>query len=368
MSQNKLIQILDLARWAPSGDNTQPWRFEIVGELQIRVYGHDTRDHVLYDFDGHPSHIAHGALLETMRIAATGFGLTTRWVIQSTGEDRQPIYTVHFTETPGTVRDPLFACIESRMVQRRPMKTTPLSPTQRQELRDAAGPDFDVSLYEQFGQRSAIARLLWNSAKIRLTCPEAYPVHRDIIEWHAQFSKDRIPEQAVGVDPATAHLMQWVMQSWTRVEFFNSYLLGTVLPRIQLDWLPALRCAAHLLVCPKRPPAKLADWLALGAAVQRIWLTATQQGLHLQPQMTPVIFRWYAGAGRRFSAKPALFEQALAVSGQFERVVDMETTANFGFFARVGVSAMPKSRSVRLDMTDLMHGKSNPKQLGSDSN
>jgi nitroreductase len=26
-------QILDLARWAPSGDNTQPWRFEIKGEL-----------------------------------------------------------------------------------------------------------------------------------------------------------------------------------------------------------------------------------------------------------------------------------------------------------------------------------------------
>ena len=89
MSRDTLTKILDLARWAPSGDNTQPWRFEIVDDALIRVHGNDTRDHILYDYDGHPSHIAHGALLETMRIAASGFGLTTRWTILS--EDRKSV-------------------------------------------------------------------------------------------------------------------------------------------------------------------------------------------------------------------------------------------------------------------------------------
>jgi len=354
MSQNTLSQILDLARWAPSGDNTQPWRFEIVSDHLVRVHGLDTRDHILYDYDGHPSHIAHGALLETMRIAASGFGLTTSWTIQSEGDDRHPVYTVQFTPTPDTPRDPLFSCIETRMVQRRPMKTTPLTATQRQALVQAAGENFEVQLFESFNERKAIAKLLWDSAKIRLTCPEAYPVHRDIIEWHAQFSKDRIPEQAVGVDPATARLMQWVMHSWARVDFFNKYLLGTVAPRFQLDWLPALRCAAHLLVRPKRPPACLADWIDLGMAVQRIWLTATQLGLHLQPQMTPVIFRWYARAGRRFSQQQSLFNDALTLSGRFEGLASAGAKADFGFFARVGVSAQPHSRSIRLDVPELM--------------
>ena len=27
-----LTRILELGRWAPSGDNTQPWRFEIVDD------------------------------------------------------------------------------------------------------------------------------------------------------------------------------------------------------------------------------------------------------------------------------------------------------------------------------------------------
>lgn len=34
-----LLRLLDAARWAPSGDNRHPWRFETVG--------HDTRDEVV---------------------------------------------------------------------------------------------------------------------------------------------------------------------------------------------------------------------------------------------------------------------------------------------------------------------------------
>ena len=43
--------ILDLARWAPSGDNVQCWRFEIVGERHVVVHGFDTRAHVVYEPD-----------------------------------------------------------------------------------------------------------------------------------------------------------------------------------------------------------------------------------------------------------------------------------------------------------------------------
>ncbi|WP_293603384.1 nitroreductase family protein [Polaromonas sp. UBA4122] len=354
MNRDTLARILDLARWAPSGDNTQPWRFEIVDDHLIRVHGTDTRDRILYDYDGHPSHIAHGALLETMRIAASGFGLTTSLSISSEGDDRSPTYDIRLAHSPTLVRDPLFACIETRTVQRRPMKTTTLADKQRQALIDAAGEGFRVQMFESLGDRMKVAGLLWDSAKVRLTCPEAYPVHKEVIEWRARYSKDRIPEQAVGVDPATARLMEWVMQSWGRVAFFNRYLLGTVAPRIELDLLPALCCAAHLLVRPQRPPVLLADWVQLGIAVQRIWLTATHQGLHLQPQMTPVIFRWYARAGRRFSTAPTLFEQALNLSGDFERLAKATPADDFGFFARVGVSQEPHSRSIRQDLADLM--------------
>ena len=43
--------ILDHARWAPSGDNSQPWRFEVISDVHVVVHGFDTRNHCVYDRD-----------------------------------------------------------------------------------------------------------------------------------------------------------------------------------------------------------------------------------------------------------------------------------------------------------------------------
>lgn len=354
--RDSLVKILDLARWAPSGDNTQPWCFQIVSDDHIAVTGFDTREWCVYDFDGHASHIAHGALLETLRIAATGFGLKAEWALRADSADTAPIYDVRLSDEQGAAPDPLLPFIEKRVVQRRPMRMTPLQAAQREALIVAAGPGYRVQMFESLPQRWAVARLLWRNAYIRLTCPEAYAVHREIIEWGARYSADRIPEAAVGVDPMTAKLMRWVMGSWSRVEFFNRYLLGTVAPRVQLDLIPAIACAAHLLIRPDAPLCRLMDYVRLGEAMQRVWLTATSVGLHLQPEMTPVIFRWYVRAGRCISTRTTVDARASALADAFERISSAEPDEAFGFFARVGASRGPDARSVRKPLNELWCG------------
>jgi hypothetical protein len=96
-------------------------------------------------------------------------------------------------------------------------------------------------------------------------------------------------------------------------------------------------------------------------AVQRMWLTATHMGLHLQPQMTPIIFRWYARSNRSFSTQDGIFNQTLQVANRFERLADAQYNEDFSFFARVGISEVPQSRSTRLDLEILnkKHSKLN---------
>lgn len=356
-SRGVLLKILDRARWAPSGDNTQPWRFQIIADDYVVVHGHDTRDEILYDFDGHASHMAHGALLETLRIAASAEGLAASWEIESDDEQRKIKYHVRLVPAPTGIADPLAPFIEQRCVQRRPMRLQSLTDTQRSALLAAVGEDFEVRLFESFSERRKIAKLLWNSAYIRLTCPEAYPVHVSIIEWNARFSKDRIPEQAVGVDPITAKLMRWVMGSWRRVEFFNRYLMGTIAPRVQLDYLPAICCSAHALIVSKRGLNTLSDWVALGQVMQRFWLEATRQGLYLQPEMTPLIFGWYATAAQRFSTKTEIAQLAKVLTQDLARVIGAKDVMSMGFLCRVGISGnAPSSRSVRLGLDQLLVG------------
>lgn len=357
VDRDTLVRILELGRWAPSGDNTQPWRFEIVDDGLVLVHGFDTRDEVVYDFAGHASHIAHGALLETLRIAASGHGCVATWALRSGGDDRRPVYEVRMRRAQALPVDPLFPFIEQRVVQRRPMHTTALTASQREALRAAVGDAYELRLFETFSARAAVARLLWDNARIRLTCPEAFEVHRQVIEWGARFSADRIPEQAVGVDPLTARLMRWVMQSWARVDFFNKYLMGTVAPRIQLDLLPALGCAAHLCVIARQRPAGMLDYVGAGIAMQRLWLTAHAVGLHLQPEMTPVIFNWYADAGCSLSRRPGIDERVRLLAGRLGALLGADAAGGLVVMCRVGVSSPPASRSTRKALAGLMRAR-----------
>lgn len=354
MSRQALEKILDLARWAPSGDNTQPWRFHIVDDLNVIVFGHDTRDQVLYDFDGHASHMAHGALLETIRLAASLEGLLASWEIDPDSDDRHPVYKVRLAPIGGLERDPLALYIKSRVVQRRPMKSVPLSDQEKFTLMKSVGEEFELDFFGAPRMRLKVASLLWKSAYLRLIAPEAYLVHKEVIEWGAQFSKDRIPEQAVGVDPFTAKIMRWVMKSWERVDFFNKYAFGTILPRIQLDLLPAIMCSSHVLIRPRNPPLILLDWVRLGVSMQRLWLTAMALGYYVQPEMTPVIFRWYSRSERTFSRKPEIAERASLLALEFEKMCGASPETAFGFFARLGQSKEPVSRSLRVDLEKLM--------------
>ena len=136
-----------------------------------------------------------------------------------------------------------------------------------------------------------MAKLLYGNAYTRLIMKEGYEVHSKIIDWGKKFSIDKIPEQALGVDPATAKLMKWALASWQRFEFMAKYLGGTIAPRLQLDLVPALKCSAHfVLYSTGVVPATLEQQLEAGRALQRFWLTAAKLKLGFQPEQTPVIF------------------------------------------------------------------------------
>lgn len=349
-----LQRILDLARWAPSGDNTQPWRFDVVGDEHIVVHGFDTRDHVVYDLDGHASQLAIGALLETIAIAASAEGRRVDITRRADTPETHLLFDVRLIADPSVAADPLASCIEQRVVQRRAMSTRPLTTAQKSALAASLPVGYQVTWFESLPQRWRMARFMFANAKLRLTIPEAYQVHKSVIEWGARYSEDRIPEQAVGVDPLTARLMRWVMASWQRIEFFNTWLLGTLAPRLQLDLLPGLRCAAHVALCAPQAPSAVDDFIAAGRAMQRFWMTATAQGLFMQPEMTPVIFCRYHRAGRRFTQVAAARAAVARLDGTMAKLLHTAPRDQVFFMGRLGTGPAPRARSTRLPLERLM--------------
>lgn len=352
MSNQVLDWILGQARWAPSGDNTQPWRFEILSPAHVAVHGYDTREHCVYDLDGHPSQVSHGALLETMAIAASAHGLRADITRRGASPDDQPVYDVQFVADPGIQRSPLVDVIETRSVHRRKLETRRLTTQEKQELVAAVGPGYTIAWFESFGSRLQAARLMFDNAKVRLTMPEAYRTHYDIIEWDASESADRVPDQALGVNSGTLHMMKWAMVSWDRLSTMNT-LMGTWGPRLEMDMVPGIACAAHFVIKAHQEPVGIDDYVAAGRAVQRFWLTATRLGLCMQPEMTPLIFARYLRNKLAFTRVAKVEAAARRLLPQLRELIG-DDVPNAVFIGRIGAGNPYPARSRRKELSSLL--------------
>ena len=225
-----------------------------------------------------------------------------------------------------------------------------LAPAQKSALEAVAAP-FRVLWLDDKPRQKALAHLASCYAKIRLTIPEAFEVHRKVIEWRARYSNDRIPDQAIGLDEPTLKLMRWAMKSWKRVDFMNRYLAGTLMPRLQLELKPGRNAAGYVSLLAPEPLRTIDDFVAAGRAMQRFWLTLTRLGLQFQPQMAPLIFDSYVREEIGFTAKRDALMAAKELSPRLAAVLG---PGNHAFLGRIGVGMTPRARSLRRPLSDFL--------------
>ncbi len=142
---------------------------------------------------------------------------------------------IKFSPDPTVQADPLVFEIPHRAVQRRPLSMRALSPNQKQSLQLAAGKNYTIHWVESFQQRIQMTKLILQTTRKRLRIPEAYPVHKSIIEWNSRYSLDRIPDAALGPGRMNLKIMRAALSSWERVQFLNRYIGAAWSTSVQLD-------------------------------------------------------------------------------------------------------------------------------------
>lgn len=354
-----LERILDDARWAPSGDNAQPWRFEVLGTDEVVVHLND-RDLSVYEYrEAEPVRLSGGILLESMRIAASAQGRTASWQIEA--GDRPSRITVRFAADPGVSADRLYPYLRQRSVNRWPYKPheeRPLRPEERAALDAAIGSDLAIRWYTGAEERRQFADLAALSTAIRLSTPEAFVTHQSIIDWKLQLSPSKIPAGALGLDRATLLGMRLGMKSWRLTRIMNR-LGGISMAANQMDHKPINASAAVFAMRLSEsglPPDRRAQAIfRAGQAIQRFWLTATGLDLAMQPALAVLIFADYGEKRIRFTGDVAASRQAAELGAAF-RTFFRESTRDFVFMGRIGEPAAAQriGRSVRRSLAELL--------------
>lgn len=347
-----LRQILEGGRWAPSGDNVQPWRFEIIDghRVTVTLHGEDSFYETLWNGKG--ILLAAGGLLETLRIVASQYGQKFDWQLST--ESRPRTLHLQFFEDPSVVIDPLHPVVAVRTVRRHIYRFKPLTPSQRDRLERSVGDEFELIWRESLGRRWQAAWLNLKAADIRLRLRETFDVSQHILDWDEAFSRDRIPVRAIAVDAWTRRLMKFLLKKWARIDFVNRHMGGTILPAIEMDLAPGIACASHFLI---RFPSGAKDTtsphalIRAGQSMQRLWLQATAEGLALQPSMAPILM---AGYCVHPDARPELVGASRRLVEMIRAYAEVEP-GHVAFMGRIGTPWRQRvtARSVRKTLEEL---------------
>jgi molybdopterin/thiamine biosynthesis adenylyltransferase/nitroreductase len=351
-------KILDLARWAPSGDNSQPWRFEILGDDTLIVHLRAQSDEDIYDYNnGQPTLLSGGMLLETMRIAATAYSRMMHWSYEE-GSGLEHRIRVELVRSPGSIVDPLLPVVKSRSVDRGPYSRRRLSEEDKAVLTAALGEELQIAWHESLRERLALARLNARATDIRLRIPEAFQVHKKVLDWNRDWSPTGIPAKAVGLDAMTLRIMRWGFGDWRRLQRLNAMPGATGPAILQMDLLPAIHSAALFTIRSATAPGPAGPdpetLLRFGAALQRFWLIAEQRGLGMQPALATAIFAHYGRHDIEFTADRAMRAKAKSLAEALQkRHIGSDDLIFLGRIGRTKRRAQ-RPRSVRRPLAELL--------------
>ena len=293
-----------------------------------------------------------------MAIAASKFGARIEWTYRLQAPHVHRI-DVTVMQAAGMAPDALLPYVEMRSVERGRYRSDPLTAAQQESLRSGLGDRLQVRWLASRAEKWQASRVNARATHIRLSIPEAFTVHQRILDWKRDESPDGVPAKAIGLSPMTLGSMQWVMQKWERAHFMNRFAGGTMVPRLEMDLMPGMMCAAHFMVFQPSGEATQGlpqQFLENGRALQRFWLTASALGLVMQPSLAPLCFSYYAQKKHPFTGDATMRVNAVALDAELQILQKQFSTDELVFMGRIGVptSTGRRPRSIRKPLSALL--------------
>jgi len=348
MMQEVLRQVISDAVWAPSGDNSQPWKF-CIEENKIYVFNLPDRDHPYLNFQQGGSYIAHGALIENARIAAANRGYLTQVQLFPYSADSNLV--ARLTLEPSSQKHEfLYEAIFKRCTNRRPYKNTLLSSEQKNRLIDSVREvgNGTVRFIDTMRGMKPLAEAASVMERIALEIPYLHHLFFANILWtkkEEEMKKCGLYLKSLELPPPAQFLLH-VLKRWSTMQILNKIGFSKIVAKGN-SRIYTSSAAIGIIAEPAVTPI---NFIEAGRLMQRVWLCATAMGLSVQP-ITGVLFL----AQRLFAG-----EDNLLSNFQKQLVKDAYRTVEQGFrlkqdvpilLFRIGYGDPPSARSSRLPPT-----------------
>jgi hypothetical protein len=274
--RDHITRIIYFAAQAPSGDNAQPWRFEVHGN-EIELFNVPGQDYSPYNFRERGSYFAHGAAIENLVIAASSFGYSTEVALFPDAGDDTHVAHLTLAETHAAT-DPLFACIIERVTNRKPYRQKALTPDHQNQLSAVAMQKFlmvsDPAQIKQFAKTVSLSDQLIFEEK---------SIHDAIfhsIRWTPDEEKEKRGMYIKTLElPPPAKAMFSLLRNWRILTALNHIGISKFIAGESAKVYASAPTIGMVIV----PDTTTTSYVEAGRSFERFWLMATQLGVGIQP-------------------------------------------------------------------------------------
>ena len=277
---------------APSGENCQPWRFQ-VGENRIDLFNVPERDTSLYNYKQRASLVAHGACMENMLITAAKQGCRAELSCFPTPDNEQHVAGLNIYSGE-TLDDPLFAAISERTINRKPYKGGDLSPKAADNIHQAAinkGIQGSSLRLLQGGDKIAVADIVALNDRVVFESLHLHGFLFEHIRWNpeeAERARDGLDIRTLELAPPDRMLFP-LLQNFGFVKFIRMFGTTKIIAANARKLMLSASAAGMITI----ESTSAESWFNAGRMLERVWLEATRQGLafHLMTGITLLIQR-----------------------------------------------------------------------------
>ncbi len=344
MDPEIIRDILTDGTYAISGDNSQPWRFDVRGS-DVTIFNIPDRDNPILNIRQRGSYVAHGSLIETIIIAANKRGYAVDIRLFPRGESSNEIAVLSFSSA-NTAPDPLYEYIRTRASNRRPYDAKKLlTEEQKREFQAAVQKvgGGTLSFVEDSAQKKTVGAAMSATEKTALTTKELHHLFFKDMVWTE--AEEREKKSGLYIRtlelPPPVRLLFRAIQHWPVMKFLNA--LGFYKLAAAGNAETYASCALFGAIVVGNNDR---DFITAGRITQRVWLTATRYGLAFQV-VTGVPFLYTKIQIDKTLFKPwqcALITQAyLVIKETFGA-----TTGTIAMLFRTGYAPGPSARSSRM--------------------
>lgn len=262
----KIKYLLRFAVLAPSGHNSQPWRCQLSGNVLNLNYSPE-RALAESDSEGRMLFVALGCFLENLLIAANYFGVKAEL---SHNENSPEDNLISITFTPATAdhkEEPLMLSIVKRVSNRYKYRNQTIPEPVIQSLSNLSSNACQIQIVIEKNKRESLAKIMENA---QIEAMKSQTFRNELSNYlKSNFTKDSFGMPGFTLDMPTPF----------------SIIASKLVKKINLSRLTAKKDLGLLL---KHTPAlgiisidenNKSAWLEAGRTFERMWLSATQQGL-----------------------------------------------------------------------------------------